>query len=352
MRFRLTTLLWFFALCASAMGTFGAWGGIAALAGVWFTWNLFRMLSRSTGHSILVVSTTIAILLLLLLPAVQIGRTPSRSGTSLNKLKQLVLCMHDYEAAYGVFPPPYTTDSYGNRLHSWRTLMLPYLWEQGLYNSVLLHKPWDSPANTRLFNASSAMDCMTSPRLPAGRGSSLATHYLAVVDDRAVLRPSGGVRLKDITDGASQTIVLIEVLSNERKWYEPHDLTLQEAVDLLTGDAVEESVWVDRGFFASAVYDYNARWRRLVALADGSTRAIGIVPDRSTALAMLTGNGGEPIDINQIDFEDRTHQPSSHVIHWGRIWGLGLFVLLSFAPIFRSKASPDTPTLEAEQPPE
>ncbi|MEZ6144785.1 MAG: DUF1559 domain-containing protein [Planctomycetaceae bacterium] len=44
-----------------------------------------------------------------------------------NNLKQIMLALHNYHDDFGTFPPAYTVDENGKRMHSWRTLIWPYL---------------------------------------------------------------------------------------------------------------------------------------------------------------------------------------------------------------------------------
>lgn len=41
-----------------------------------------------------------------------------------------------YQDEHAAFPPAYTADEQGNRLHSWRTLILPYLGYGDLYSQI------------------------------------------------------------------------------------------------------------------------------------------------------------------------------------------------------------------------
>ena len=50
---------------------------------------------------------------------------------------------------YKALPPAYTVDADGRPLHSWRTLILPYLEQEPLYQTIDLSKPWNDPANAK-----------------------------------------------------------------------------------------------------------------------------------------------------------------------------------------------------------
>ena len=79
------------------------------------------------------------------------GPAARRNGC-ISNMKQIGLAVQSYESVHGHFPPAYTTDDQGNPLHSWRVLILPYLEEEELYDSIDLTKPWYHPDNLALAN--------------------------------------------------------------------------------------------------------------------------------------------------------------------------------------------------------
>jgi len=203
---------------------------------------------------LLVVITIVAILVSLLLPAVQQAREAARMASCKNKLKQIGLALHNYHDTASSFPigarraAPY---GFGN---SWIVGLLPYL-ELGnvydLYKHDIANCAFsaDNPALTVDADFSSFF-CPTSP-LPThhklvGLGNHLTPmpHYAGIsgatnsgafgtmaddgysptldsnccaplfqgrISGLGLLIPNKSYAFKDITDGLSNTIVIGEV---------------------------------------------------------------------------------------------------------------------------------------------
>ena len=97
---------------------------------------------------LLVVIAIIAILIALLLPAVQQARAAAQRTQCRNNLKQIGLAIHNYHDVFGGFPLPYTGISSFNDLgadpddawrwnyHSWTEFILPYMDQANIYNQI------------------------------------------------------------------------------------------------------------------------------------------------------------------------------------------------------------------------
>ena len=162
----------------------------------------------------------IILLLCLFLPAVRSARPAAERNACQNNLKQIALALLKYEEKYHALPPAYTTDADGKPLHSWRTLILPFLEEEKLYKSIDLTKPWDDPAN-----AEACKTIVPVYQCPAARDErNNRTTYLAVLTPNSCFRPTEPRSLSDVTDGAAETVMVIEVDSQHAvPWMAPID---------------------------------------------------------------------------------------------------------------------------------
>lgn len=147
----------------------------------------------------------VGILVCLFLPAKQHNGGTPRS-TCANNLRNINMALIHYRIMRGAYPPAYTVDANGKPLHSWRTLILPYLDRNDLYQSIDLSKPWDDPVNAKA--AKMRIACY---RCPSANVAENYTTYLAIVTPHSCLQPGKSKNIDDIKDDASQTLAVIEV---------------------------------------------------------------------------------------------------------------------------------------------
>jgi len=177
----------------------------------------------SLALKVLVVGGILFVFVCLLLPTQRGAREAARRSSCANNLKQIGIALQNYADANGAFPPAYTVDENGKRLHSWRTLILPYLESSRLYESIDLTKPWDDPINAAA--AKTKVKTYQCPSVPVAdrQTSDGQTTYLAVVTSGSCLGAEPR-KLEDITDGPHATIMVIEVPADRAvPWMSPED---------------------------------------------------------------------------------------------------------------------------------
>jgi prepilin-type N-terminal cleavage/methylation domain-containing protein/prepilin-type processing-associated H-X9-DG protein len=225
--------------------------------------SLLPTTARRRGFTLvelLVVIAIIAVLLGLLLPAVQKVREAASRMRCANNLKQLGLAMHHYHDAHREFPPafvnkgPYGTSGY-HFSHGWAPFVLPYIELQQLYN---LYR-WDYPLyavenqpvvsrQLKIFQCPSTPEqdrYMTFGPFHVFGTKGACGDYAATLGVDAGLAQRGWVdrvgdyrgalthvptpaltaslnptptRIVDILDGTSNTILLTEDAGRPRRW--------------------------------------------------------------------------------------------------------------------------------------
>jgi prepilin-type N-terminal cleavage/methylation domain-containing protein/prepilin-type processing-associated H-X9-DG protein len=183
---------------------------------------------------LLVVLAIIAVLIGLLLPAVQRVREAANRLKCVNNLKQIGLACHHYHDSFGSFPPGYlATAAYPDATPGWgwATFLLPYLEEDNLYRQIDLRQPLQtSPAIQTLVRVYLCPSDQTPPAafpITDAAFTTVATaapcSYAATVgsdDSEADAQTGNGVfyrnsrtRIADITDGTSNTTLI-----GDRAW--------------------------------------------------------------------------------------------------------------------------------------
>jgi prepilin-type N-terminal cleavage/methylation domain-containing protein len=189
---------------------------------------------------LLVVIAIIGVLVALLLPAIQAAREAARRSQCKNNLKQIGLALHNYESARGTFPPGFishATATNGPGLGpgwGWGAHILPYLEESNL--NVDLKKEITDPLydNIRVLPLSvfrCPTDAVEEPIISVRNSSGTeltkvafanyvgvgGTFEVTVYPDTGtgVLLRNQPIRIKQITDGLSHTIMVSERASRQ-----------------------------------------------------------------------------------------------------------------------------------------
>lgn len=187
---------------------------------------------------LLVVIAIIAMLVALLLPAVQSARAAARRTQCINNLRQLGIGMHNYESAQGKLP----VGAYSCCWGTWQIQVLPYLEDAAAHDaydhskkidwsdlSTTYGSPRNRPVTTRRFPLMTCpddfqathFDGITSHNYVANFGNTTHYHHQEFngltfggapfygTEDPAVI-PVG--EFKKITDGLSKTLMLSETI--------------------------------------------------------------------------------------------------------------------------------------------
>ncbi|MFN0199012.1 MAG: DUF1559 domain-containing protein [Planctomycetaceae bacterium] len=294
-------------------------GGIIPGVVVIIFWSLVWAMGFWSDSFFKLVSGILALGFVLLLigefyPAMRAGES-SRISQCRHNLKQIGLALQNYHEAFGSFPPAYIADEHGKPMHSWRTRILPYLDEVNRYNEYHFGEPWDSPANQQLaVSTPEAYRCLST--FFAGP-PYLMTSYLAVTGPQTVWTGEKTTTTEGKSDAPKNTVLVIELPQRAVHWMEPRDISIDEAVALLSSlDQRDENGKYLNGHLLSS---------------DGQIKAIPHGLSAETWKALFTASADDQApDIST--FENVNYQPFNP---WGiyRTIAWWSFFILALVPL-------------------
>jgi beta-lactamase regulating signal transducer with metallopeptidase domain len=188
-----------------------------------------------------------------------------------NNLKNLGLAMWNYHNSHGHFPPAAVLGPDGKTPHSWRVELLPLVDQKALYGEYQMNEPWDSPANLKVL--AQMPDVFRSP---FDDPKSIKSGYYALVGPGTIFGELAGVKVSQITDGTSNTLMLVEA-KRDIPWTKPEDIAFdaERPLPSLGG-------FLD-GMFAAG-------------MADGSVGILNVDLPKDKLKWLILRNDGHPIE--------------------------------------------------------
>ena len=215
--------------------------------------------------------------------AVSSAREAARRSQCKNNLKQISLALHNYHDTYNCFPPAITYGPDGKPWHSWRVIIMPYVECSSFYSEYSFDEPWNGPHNSQLAKKF-ADGAPPVYRCPSDtRSGSQNTSYVAVIGQNTIWPADGVASIRDVTNGTSNSIHIVEVSDSGVHWMEPRDLRLD--VMSFQINSAKPSI---RSRHRDAAH---------VTLVDGAVRLLGVDTPPETVRGMLDINDGKPAPI-------------------------------------------------------
>jgi prepilin-type N-terminal cleavage/methylation domain-containing protein len=289
---------------------------------------------------LLVVIAIIAILIGLLLPAVQKVRAAAARTTCQNNLKQLGLALHNFESAYQGFPPARQNTPTS---HGWLSFILPYIEQGALYNAYHREVNWDNPLNDGPPYPTSVnshdlkvLICPAAPPNRKGANERGVFDYTALnhIANNAYTNPSHGRwvndasyfgvlglnvyrKVSEVTDGTSNTLLVAEDAGRRQLWisgrkYGEIDgdatawanpdacqstLTGSQPTPTADGKADHPGPCAVNCTNDHELYSFHPGMVQIL-LTDGSVRPLRDNTDLSVVQALITRAGGEVVKID------------------------------------------------------
>ncbi len=221
----------------------------------------------------------------LIQPAVSKPREAARRSQCASNLRHIALALRAYHDHHGCFPPAYLADASGKPIHSWRTLILPFMDNQEIYDGYKFDELWDGPNNRKLADVN-----INLYRCPSRLDPKPGLTDYVLIRGPGTAFPGGDKRvtLADVRDKQSETILVAESADSGIHWSQPRDLDI-DRMSFRINDPSRPGL--------SSRHNEAVN----VIMVNGSYKCLrdGIRP--KIVRALITIDGREPLDEGDLD---------------------------------------------------
>jgi len=156
---------------------------------------------------------------LIAVPGIGSARMAAQRMNSQNNLKQLGIAIHTYHDMYQELPPAIVKDATGKPLYSGLVLLLPFMEQDAIFQQFDKSKAWNEGANANL--SKQMIPTFMNPASTDTRPGH--SDYRLVGGPNAMLSDTGKSTFANVLDGASNTIMAVEVGSGNtlESWAQP-----------------------------------------------------------------------------------------------------------------------------------
>jgi hypothetical protein len=338
MQYSLATLFLVFFFVAATLAAFG-------VPGIWIA-IVFLLTALGLNRSASFASIGVALFVAgffsipaFLWPLIKNAREAARFANCTCPLGMFGCALQNYHASQQHCPSAITYDKDGKPLFNWIVPVLPEIDYEAIYRQLNKNEPWNSSFNTKVLSQISNHEFQCPSANHEVNDST--TNYVAIIGPGTAWRSDGPVKLSDLPDGGSHTVMLVEVADSGLHWAEPVVFTMEQAL---------ERMKTGKGLRISSNHPSNIH----LLLANGRATSVPSKMPLSLWKKLLTGELSkvqidniktliDPIapDMVEVSTAPKGFEPGTYAILTSLfVWIVSL--LLLFRRAIKSHKKPDT----------